>query len=137
MTDLLRQEIAAAPHTIVVKVGSRILTGPDDLLDPDRVAALAEELHQIVASGRKVALVSSGAVAAGVGRVGIKRRPSDLAQLQAVAAVGQTALVEAYDRTLWKHGRYAAQILLVADDLDHRTRYLNIRNTILNLMDLG
>lgn len=137
MPDLLRQEIAAAAHTIVVKVGSRILTGADGLLDQERVAALAEELNQTVAAGRKVALVSSGAVAAGLGRLGIKRRPTDLAKLQAVAAVGQTALVEAYDRSLRKHGRYAAQILLIADDLDHRARYLNIRNTILTLMELG
>ena len=102
MPDLVRQEIAAAAHTVVVKVGSRILTGPDGLLDQSRIEALSEELHQVVASGRKVALVSSGAVAAGMGRLGVKRRPTDLAQLQAVAAVGQTALVEAYDRTLRK-----------------------------------
>ena len=88
-------------------------------------------------SGRRVALVSSGAVAAGMGRLGLKKRPTDLAQLQAVAAVGQTSLVEAYDRTLRSHGRHAAQILLIADDLDNRTRYLNIRNTILTLMKLG
>jgi glutamate 5-kinase len=137
MTELVRQEIAAAAHTLVVKVGSRILTGADGLLDQERIAALSEELHQIVESGRKVALVSSGAVAAGMGRLGIKRRPTDLARLQAVAAVGQSALVEAYDRSLRRHGRNAAQILLIADDLDHRSRYLNIRNTIMTLMELG
>jgi glutamate 5-kinase len=137
MTDLVRQEIAAAARTLVVKVGSRILTGADGLLDQGRIEALAEELHQIVESGRKVALVSSGAVAAGMGRLGVKRRPTDLAHLQAIAAVGQSALVEAYDRSLRKHGRNAAQILLIADDLDHRSRYLNIRNTILTLMELG
>jgi glutamate 5-kinase len=137
MTDLLRQEIATAAHTIVVKVGTRILTGSDGLLDQQRVAALAEELHLVIASGRKAALVSSGAVAAGMGRLGIKRRPSDLAQLQAVAAVGQSALVEAYDRNLRLHGHHAAQVLLIADDLDNRTRYLNIRNTLLTLLELG
>jgi glutamate 5-kinase len=137
MDDLLRQEIATAAHTIVVKVGSRILTDAEGMLDQARVASLAEELHQVLQSGRRVALVSSGAVAAGMGRLGLKKRPSDLAQLQAVAAVGQTSLVEAYDRTLRSHGRPAAQILLVADDLDNRTRYLNIRNTILTLMKLG
>src|SRR5438270_4990673 len=72
-----------------------------------------------------------------MGRLGLTKRPADLAQLQAVAAVGQTSLVEAYDRTLLSHGRHAAQILLIADDLDNRTRYLNIRNTILMLMKLG
>jgi glutamate 5-kinase len=137
MADLLRQEIATAAHTIVVKVGSRILTDAEGLLDQVRVASLAEELHQVLQSGRRVALVSSGAVAAGMGRLGLKKRPTDLAQLQAVAAVGQTSLVEAYDRTLRSHGRHAAQILLIADDLDNRTRYLNIRNTILTLMKLG
>ncbi|HKD37006.1 MAG TPA: glutamate 5-kinase [Pirellulales bacterium] len=135
--DLLRQEIATAAHTIVVKVGTRILTGDDGLLDQARVAALAEELHQVMQSGRRVSLVSSGAVGAGMGQLGLKKRPTDLAELQAVAAVGQTNLVEAYDRTLRSHGRHAAQVLLIADDLDNRTRYLNIRNTILTLMKFG
>ncbi|HEY2148824.1 MAG TPA: glutamate 5-kinase [Pirellulales bacterium] len=135
--NLLRQEVATAAHTIVVKVGTRILTGADGLLDQARVAALAEELHQVMQSGRRVALVSSGAVGAGMGQLGLKKRPTDLAELQAVAAVGQTNLVEAYDRTLRSHGRHAAQILLIADDLDNRTRYLNIRNTILTLMKFG
>jgi glutamate 5-kinase len=137
MDDLLRQEIATAAHTVVVKVGSRILTDEAGQLDQRRVASLADELHQVLLSGRQVAVVSSGAVAAGLGRLGMKGRPNDLAQLQAVAAVGQTSLVEAYDRTLRSHGRHAAQILLIADDLDNRTRYLNIRNTILTLMKLG
>lgn len=135
--NLLRQEVATAAHTIVVKVGTRILTGADGLLDQARVAALAEELHQVMQSGRRVALVSSGAVGAGMGQLGLKKRPTDLAELQAVAAVGQTNLVEAYDRTLRSHGRHAAQILLIADDLDNRIRYLNIRNTILTLMKFG
>ncbi len=137
MDDLLRQQVATAAHTVVVKVGSRILTDDAGLLDQRRVASLAEELHQVLLSGRQVAVVSSGAVAAGMGRLGLKSRPSDLAQLQAVAAVGQTSLVEAYDRTLRSHNHHAAQILLIADDLDNRTRYLNIRNTILTLMKLG
>ncbi|HEV2972655.1 MAG TPA: glutamate 5-kinase [Pirellulales bacterium] len=137
MTDLLRQEIAAAAHTIVVKVGTRILTTSEGQLDQARVATLAEELHQVMQAGRRVALVSSGAVGAGMGRLALKKRPTDLAELQAVAAVGQTSLVEAYDRTLRSHGRHAAQILLIADDLDNRTRYLNIRNTIVTLMKFG
>lgn len=137
MPDLLRQEIAAASDTWVVKVGTRVLTTADGLLNQERVAALAEELHHLLEAGRKVCLVSSGAVGAGMGRLGLKKRPTDLARLQAVAAVGQTALVEAYDRCLRAHGRHAAQILLTADDLDNRTRYLNIRNTILALLECG
>jgi glutamate 5-kinase len=88
-------------------------------------------------AGRRVVLVSSGAVAAGMGRLGMKERPRDLARLQAVAAVGQSCLMQTYDRALSAHGRHAAQVLLTADDLDDRTRYLNVRNTILTLLEFG
>jgi glutamate 5-kinase len=137
MTDLLRQEIAATADMLVVKVGTRVLTGPQGRLDPGRIEQLADQIHHVIASGRKVALVSSGAVGSGMGRLGLKSRPTDLARLQAVAAVGQSVLVEAYERALERYGYHAAQILLTADDLSHRTRYLNARNTILTLFDLG
>ncbi|MBI3836837.1 MAG: glutamate 5-kinase [Planctomycetia bacterium] len=137
MTDLLRQEIATAAHTIIVKVGTRVLTDADGLLDQNRVAALAEELHQLMATGRKVALVTSGAVGAGLGRLQLGKRPTNLAQLQAVAAVGQSHLMESYDRGLRAHGRHAAQLLLTAHDLDDRTGYLNVRNTIRALFEFG
>jgi len=137
MTDLVRQELAAAAHTIVVKVGTRVLTGAGGLLNRERVEALAEELHQLTATGRKVALVTSGAVGAGLGQLGLSKRPTNLAQLQAVAAVGQSHLMEAYDRGLRVHGRHAAQVLLTARDLDDRTAYLNVRNTIRALFEFG
>jgi glutamate 5-kinase len=137
MTDLLRQEIATAAHTIVVKVGTRVLTSADGLLDQQRVAALAEELHQLMATGRKVALVTSGAVGAGLGQLKLAKRPTNLAQLQAVAAIGQSHLMESYDRGLRAHGRHAAQLLLTAHDLDDRTGYLNVRNTIRALFEFG
>lgn len=137
MPDLLRQEIAAAAHTIIVKVGTRVLTNTGGGLNQERVAQLAEELHQVMASGRKVALVTSGAVGAGMGQLGLTKRPATLANLQAVAAVGQCHLMEAYDRGLRVHGRHGAQVLLTADDLDDRTRYLNVRNTILSLFEYG
>jgi glutamate 5-kinase len=135
MTDLLRQEIATAADTIVVKVGTRVLTHDDGTLDESRIARLGEELCQILDAGRQVVLVSSGAVGAGMSQLGLKQRPQDVARLQAVAAVGQARLIEAYDRTLRKHGRTAAQVLLTADDVDDRTRYLNVRNTIRALLD--
>ncbi len=134
MTDLLRQEIAATAGSIVVKVGTRVLTREDGILNEQRIAQLAEEIHQVMETGRKVALVSSGAVGAGMGRLGLAKRPTDVAHLQAVAAVGQSLLVEAYERSLRAFGRHAAQVLLTADDLDQRTSYLNARNTILTLM---
>ena len=137
MTDLVRQEIAATSDVWVVKVGTRVLTTPQGTLNEERVASLAEELHRIAASGRKVALVSSGAVGAGMGQLGISKRPRDLAQLQAVAAIGQSYLVRAYDKSLKAHGRHAAQLLLTAEDVNHRLRYLNTRNTILKLFEFG
>lgn len=137
MTDLLRQEIAAGATTMVVKVGTRVLTRQNGQLDPGRIEQLAEQVHRVIATGRKVVLVSSGAVGAGMGRLGLDCRPDDLAHLQAVAAIGQSLLVEAYERSLGTQGRHAAQVLLTAEDLDHRTRYLNARNTILTLLELG
>jgi glutamate 5-kinase len=137
MTDLLRQEIATVSTTIVVKVGTRVLTHKDGQLNEERIAQLAAELHHVLSQGRRVALVSSGAVGAGMGRLGLKTRPTDLAHLQAVAAVGQSILVEAYERSLRKFGHHAAQVLLTAEDMEHRIRYLNARNTLLTLMDLG
>lgn len=137
MTDPLRTEIAAAAETWVVKVGTRVLTRPDGVLNERRVAELAHELHQLLEAGRRVALVSSGAVGAGMGQLKLKERPRDLAHLQAVAAVGQSFLVQTYDQSLRAHGRHAAQVLLTADDLDDRTRYLNVRNTLLTLMEYG
>ena len=135
MTDLVRQEIATAAHTIVVKVGTRVLTHEDGTLDESRIARLAEEICQILDVGRRVVLVSSGAVGAGMSQLGLSQRPHDVARLQAVAAVGQARLIEVYDRTFRKHGRTAAQVLLTADDVDDRTRYLNVRNTIRALLD--
>jgi glutamate 5-kinase len=137
MTDLLRQEIASTATTIVVKVGTRVLTRADGTLDTGQIGLLAEQLHQALETGRQVVVVSSGAVGAGMGRLGLSRRPDDLSRLQAVAAVGQSVLVEAYERALRTHGRHAAQVLLTADDLNRRTRYLNARNTIRTLLELG
>jgi glutamate 5-kinase len=133
----LRQEIAAAASTIVVKVGTRVLTRDDGSLDESRIEALAGQLHALMQTGRKVVLVSSGAVASGMGRLGLTERPKDLAKLQAVAAVGQSCLVQSYDRIFRTLGRPAAQVLLTADELDERPRYLNIRNTLLTLLEYG
>ncbi|MCA9248329.1 MAG: glutamate 5-kinase [Planctomycetales bacterium] len=137
MTLLLRQEAVATADVVVVKVGSRVLTGPDGLLDQQRVADLAEELARAADAGRKVVLVSSGAVAAGMGQMGLKQRPADLAHLQAASAIGQSHLIQAYDRAFKRHRRHAAQLLLTADGLHDRTRYLNVRNTLLALLENG
>ena len=127
----------SAATTVVVKVGTRVLTQADGTLNYQRIEQLAEEIHAISAGGRRVVLVSSGAVGAGISLLGLKGRPADLAKLQAVAAVGQTHLIQTYDRTFAKHGRRAAQVLLTLEDVDDRIRYLNVRNTLLSLLDFG
>ncbi|MEI6256082.1 MAG: glutamate 5-kinase [Planctomycetota bacterium] len=137
MTDSLRKELATAFRLIVVKVGTRVLTGPDGLLDNARIESLGRQFSVLLAQGRQVVLVSSGAVGAGMGRMGLTQRPQELARLQAVAAIGQSCLIEAYERVLRAHSRHAAQVLLVADDLQDRARYLNIRNTLRALLDYG
>jgi glutamate 5-kinase len=137
MLDAVRQEIAATSKTVVVKVGTRVLTSEDGSLDQERVVAIAEQIVRLMDQKRSVVLVSSGAVGAGVGRLGLGRRPVDLARLQAVAAVGQSRLIESYNRAMERYGRHAAQILLTADDLNDRTRYLNVRNTLLALFQYG
>lgn len=137
MTDLLRQEIARTADTIVVKVGTRVLTRGDGTLNRERMAGIAEQLHGMIGAGRRVVMVSSGAVGSGMHRLGLRKRPTDLSRLQAVAAVGQSALVEAYDQTFRQYQRHAAQVLLTADSLDRRSSYLNVRNTILALLEYG
>ncbi len=137
MSVQARKDLLNAVDTLVVKVGSRVLSNPDGQLDIARVASLAEQLSGVRAKGKQVALVSSGAVAAGMGKLDLATRPSDLAHLQAVASVGQAHLIQAYEIHFSKHGQHCAQVLLTADDLDDRQRYLNVRNTLGALFDLG
>ncbi|HVS36969.1 MAG TPA: glutamate 5-kinase [Gemmataceae bacterium] len=137
MIDPVRQEVIALAHTVVVKVGTNVLTRPNGALEPARVQALADQLQRLRAAGRKVALVSSGAIGAGMGRLGLAKRPTDLRQLQACAAVGQAFLMRAYEDCLAAHRVPTAQLLLTAGDFDSRTRYLNARNTILTLFEYG
>jgi glutamate 5-kinase len=137
MLDPVRQEVIALAHTVVVKVGTNVLTRADGTLEPLRVQALADQLQGLRGTGRKVALVSSGAIGAGIGRLGLGRRPSDLRHLQACAAVGQAFLMRAYEDCLARHGIPTAQLLLTAGDFDSRPRYLNARNTIVTLFELG
>jgi glutamate 5-kinase len=137
MADPSRRSLADSSRLIVVKVGTRVLTGAGGLLDTARIEALGRQFDALLAQGRQVVLVSSGAVGAGMGRMGLTSRPQELAHLQAVAAIGQSSLIEAYERAFRAHARHAAQVLLVADDLQDRARYLNIRNTLRALLDYG
>ena len=137
MADADRTAVLARANTVVVKVGTNVLTDAAGLLDRDRVRSLVEQLHRVRAGGRHVVLVSSGAIGAGVGRLKLGKRPTDLPHLQACAAVGQCALMQLYQEFSGPLGMTTAQVLLTAGDFDNRARYLNVRNTILTLWEYG
>ncbi len=132
-----RRRYGSDSRRIVVKIGSALITAGGRGVD---APAIEHWCHQIAAlrhAGREVVLVSSGAVAAGMSRLGWARRPRALHDLQAAAAVGQMGLVEIYERAFARHGLQPAQVLLTYDDLVHRRRYLNARSTLRTLLDLG
>ena len=121
---------------IVVKVGSNVLTCPEGLNLPV-IDALSHQIMQLERSGQEVILVSSGAMAAGVRKLAIDRRPEAIPARQAVAAVGQAGLILTWEKALARHGKKVAQILLTAEDMTSRKRYLNARNTLNTLLDWG
>jgi len=122
---------------IVVKIGSSLLTKGGRGLDMNAIAGWVRQMAELRHSGIDVVLVSSGSVAEGMSRLGLKSRPKTLHELQAAAAVGQMGLVRVFDDSFQQHGLHAAQVLLTHDDLSHRQRYLNARSTLLTLIDFG
>ena len=122
---------------LVVKVGSSLVTDDGRGLDHAAVARWAEEIAQLKRDGREVVLVSSGAIAEGVKRLGWTKRPHAIHELQAAAAVGQMGLIQAYEAAFAKFGLHTAQILLTHDDLADRRRYLNARTTLRTLLELS
>ena len=132
---MMRPQFLAEPGTVVVKVGTNVLANAEGVLDRNRIASLAAQIHTVRAKGWQVILVSSGAIGAGVGKLNLGKRPTDLPHLQACAAIGQTALMQIYQECFAPHDILPAQILLTAGDFDNRARYLNVRNTILTLFE--
>ena len=131
------KSVVADAKRIVIKVGTALLTDNGRGLDEKAIANLAEELSAVQKLGREVVLVSSGSIAEGVRRLGWQRRPTEVGQLQAAAAVGQMGLSQAYETEFAKRGVKTAQILLTGADLADRTRYLNARSALLTLLSLG
>ncbi len=125
-----RQALLDGARRVVVKVGSRVVTLDSGGLDGDRIQALAGEIADLHAAGREPLLVSSGAVAAGRRRLGLSGRPRSLAESQAAAAVGQGALIAAYDGAFRRREITCAQILVTNDDTRNRDRFLNARRTL-------
>ena len=122
---------------LIVKVGSSLVTNNGEGLDHAAIAAWATQISALVKQGKQVVLVSSGAVAEGMQRLGWKKRPVEVNELQAAAAVGQMGLVQMYESCFAVHGLHTAQILLTHDDLRDRKRYLNARSTLKTLLDLN
>ena len=122
---------------IVVKIGSSLLTKGGKGLDQTAIAGWVAQMAELRQRGIDVILVSSGSVAEGMSRLGLKARPKTLHELQASAAVGQMGLVRVFDDNFRQHGLHAAQVLLTHDDLSNRRRYLNARSTLLTLIDFG
>jgi len=133
----LRKDLVAGVKRIVVKIGSRVLTSKGEGLDFEVISHLAEQISNLAHAGKEVFVVSSGAVAAGIKELKLKDLPRTIPQKQAVAAVGQSHLIWAYEWAFKQYRQRVAQVLLTHEDLRQRARYLNARNTLLTLIRLG
>ncbi|HUR40125.1 MAG TPA: glutamate 5-kinase [Verrucomicrobiae bacterium] len=131
-----RDKLAKAQRW-VVKVGSSLVTAKGQGLDRKAIADWAAQIAALRKSGREIVLVSSGAVAEGMARLGLKKRPAVLNELQATAAVGQMGLVQAWESAFQQHGLHTAQVLLTHEDVSDRDRYLNARGTLKALLEFG
>jgi len=135
MFSKTRQQLGAA-HRWVIKIGSAMITNDGQGLDNFSIDAWVAQMAELHRAGRELLLVTSGAVAEGMRRLGWSQRPTALADLQAAAAVGQMGLVQAWESAFGRHGIQTAQILLTHEDAADRQRYLNVRNTLRTLLRL-
>ena len=133
MKDLNRKKLFKRVNRIVIKVGSGVLTRHNGL-DLNVIEDLAGEICSLRRKGIQVILVSSGAIAAGLRKIGISKRPDSPSQMQALAAMGQSSLIKVYEEAFARHRTQIAQILLTKDDLTNRQRFLNARNTLFTLL---
>lgn len=133
---MTRKTIMSKVRRIVLKVGSQVLTGKGRSLSQSVFDRLAREISLLKRRGYEIVLVSSGAIAAGMSRLGLVEKPKTIPQKQAAAAIGQCALMWNYERAFSFYGDKVAQVLLTRDDLSNRKRYLNARRTLFTLLDL-
>ena len=137
MTTDIASTVLRDARRIVVKVGSSLVTNDGRGLDEAAIGEWCRQLSLLVRGGRELIMVSSGAIAEGMKRLGWRTRPSEIHELQAAAAVGQMGLAQMYETKLREHGLGSAQVLLTHADLADRERYLNARSTLLTLLRLG
>lgn len=137
MSESNRKTYLAGVRTVVVKLGTQLLSGGQGRLDAAFIATIAAQIADLRRRGLRVALVSSGAIGCGLRELKLDKRPTDLGRLQAVAAVGQRRLMDVWAAAFEPLGLPVAQLLLTRDDIDDRTRFLNVRNTIVAADELG
>jgi glutamate 5-kinase len=133
----MRRELLKNVKRIVVKIGSKVLTGDENDIDAGVISRLAGDIAKLRENGVEVIVVSSGAVAAGRKELGLSGKPRTIPQKQAAAAIGQSRLMRNYEEGFAKHGHKVAQILLTRDDLGNRQRFLNAQDTIATLLSFG
>ena len=133
----MRRELLNGATRLVVKLGTGVLTDSRKHPDPMQLEQLVTQVAAQRKAGREIVVVSSGAVGAGMGALGLDRRPTELAELQACAAVGQTRLMATYEKLFSQFDLHAAQVLLTHEDLEHHERHLNARNTLVKLLERG
>ena len=133
----MRSELLKNVSRIVVKLGTGVLTDARKQPDIGQMEQLVAQIARLREAGKEVVLVSSGAVGAGMGVLGHAKRPADLAELQACAAVGQSRLMAVYEKLFERFNLRVAQVLLTHDDLEHHERHLNARNTLVTLLGHG
>ena len=133
----MRKEILKTVKRIVIKIGSRVITGDNSGIDRDFLQSLARDVAKFSENGQEIVIVSSGAVAAGSKELGLVGRPKSIPQKQAAAAIGQSRLMQAYETAFSQHRLKVAQILLTRDDLADRQRFLNARATLDTLLSCG
>ncbi len=131
------REIIKKAHNIILKIGSTVLIDSERKLNPARFMELAEDISLLKNEGKVITIVSSGAIAGGVSLLGMKGYPKSIEDKQAVAAIGQPYLMKLYDEAFSRYNIKIAQILLTHDDFSDRTRYVNARGTITNLLRMG
>lgn len=133
---MTNRELLKKSKRVVVKCGTSVLTNERGRLDREQLACLAQEIAEVMKEGRECLLVTSGAIAAGVERLGLKSRPSTIPELQAAASVGQGLLMSEYAHFFSQQGVAVGQVLLTQNDFIHRENYINARNTLSRLLDL-
>ncbi len=136
MISAERKKVTGSAQRIVIKVGSSVLAGKRGL-DLGIINRLCDEVSLLREQGRQVVIVSSGAIASGISKVGLRGMPKTIPQKQAAAAVGQGSLIQAYEEAFSHYDLKVAQILLTSDDLTNRRRYLNARHTLQTLLEWG